>query len=373
MKYDEILLRDLLSIYEKRDANSSGFKTKVKIKFTKDKYPKYFESPLEYDEAIKQLEKKNYISITKLKYDTVVDYISLNLEKVEEIKQLLEINGTSEKRALLLEELDKYNDDIIINLKNEIMNRIKNNKSIKQYLSNEYIDAIKAVHYLENLNHNVYERNASNYIFNDSKRLAKIKNQIIAIYEDENILEKKGIMSVTPYLYVKGEGVIVINNQKIDLKDVSNSIGIPIDKIDELSFENILKVTTIENLTTFYDYKSNGLIIFLGGFSTRSQIQVLKKLKSVCKEYYHFGDIDYGGFTILNNLMEELDLNIKTINMDLATLEKNIKYTQSFNDHKYIEKLKTLLEKPLLKEFTDVIQFMIDNSVWLEQESFYND
>ena len=58
MKYDEILLRDLLSIYEKRDANSSGFKTKVKIKFTKDKYPKYFESPLEYDEAIKQLEKK---------------------------------------------------------------------------------------------------------------------------------------------------------------------------------------------------------------------------------------------------------------------------------------------------------------------------
>lgn len=111
----------------------------------------------------------------------------------------------------------------------------------------------------------------------------------------------------------------------------------------------------------------------MGGFSTRSQIQVLKKLKSVCKEYYHFGDIDYGGFTILNNLMEELDLNIKTINMDLATLVKNIKYTQSFNDDKYIEKLKTLLEKPLLKEFTNVIQFMIDNSVWLEQESFYND
>lgn len=39
---------------------------------------------------------------------------------------------------------------------------------------------------------------------------------------------------------------------------------------------------------------------------------------------------------------------------------------------KYIEKLKTLLEKPLLKEYTDVIQFMIDNRVWLEQESFYN-
>lgn len=372
MKYKEILLKDLMAIYEKRDANSSNFKTKIKIKITKEKYPKYFETPEEYDEAIKQLEKLGYIFVKKVPHDTVVDNISLNLDKIDDIKRLLGIEGISEKRQLLLAELNRYDDDIIVNLKNEIIDRINKNKSIKQYLSNEYIDAIKAVHYLENLDHNVYERNASNYIFNDSKKLAKVKMQIESIYNDENIFEKKGIMSIIPYLYVKGEGIIYINSQKIDLKNLANSIGIPIDKVDELSFENISKVTTIENLTTFYDYVSDGLIIYLGGFSTRNQIQVLKKIKEVCKDFYHFGDIDYGGFTILNNLMEELNLDIKTVNMNLNTLINNLKYTQSFDSDNYIDRLKTLLSKPLLKEYFDVIQYMIDNKVWLEQESFYN-
>ena len=212
----------------------------------------------------------------------------------------------------------------------------------------------------------------SKTIFDDSKKLAKVKMQIESIYNDENIFEKKGIMSIIPYLYVKGEGIIYINSQKIDLKNLANSIGIPIDKVDELSFENISKVTTIENLTTFYDYVSDGLIIYLGGFSTRNQIQVLKKIKEVCKDFYHFGDIDYGGFTILNNLMEELNLDIKTVNMNLNTLINNLKYTQSFDSDNYIDRLKTLLSKPLLKEYFDVIQYMIDNKVWLEQESFYN-
>ncbi len=372
MNYEKIILKDLVAIYEKRDAHSSNFKTKIKIRLTKDKYPKYFESPFEYDEAIESLERKGYIFIKKIPHDTVVDYIALNLDKIDEIKSLLGIDGTSQKRFLLLEELNKYNDDRIVNLRNEIVNKINTNKSIKQYLSSEFMDAIKAVHYLEHLDHNVYERNASNYIFNDSKRLARIKNQIISIYDDEYIFEKKGVMSVTPYLYVKGDGIVIINKQRINLTDLSNSIGIPIDKIEELSFENINKITTVENLTTFHDYSSNGLIIYLGGFSTRSQMQVLNKLKLICHDFYHFGDIDYGGFTILNNLMEELELPIKTINMDIETFKKNIQYTQSFDDDKYIERLKSLLDKPLLKEYYEVIQFMIDNKVWLEQESFYN-
>ena len=55
MKYDEILLRDLINIYERRDANSSNFKNSIKIKLTKEKYPKYFENISEYDEAINNL------------------------------------------------------------------------------------------------------------------------------------------------------------------------------------------------------------------------------------------------------------------------------------------------------------------------------
>ena len=372
MKYDEQILRDLISIYEKRNANSSDFKQSIRIKLTKDKYPKYFDDVIGYDEAISKLDKKGYIKIKKIPHDTVVESISLNLDKVDEIEQLLGIDGVSKNRDRLLNELNKYDDKRIVDLKNIILERIDKNKSIKQYLDDNFIDAIKAVHYIENLDHDVYERNASNYIYNDSKKLASLKTTLNSIYNSDNILEESGIISVTPYLYVKGEGTIKINNQTIDLASLKTSIGVPIDNVDIINFENIKKVTTIENLTTFYDYKSDGLIIYLGGFSTRSQKKILNKIKDRCNNFYHFGDIDYGGFTILNDLMEYLDLDIKAVNMDLDTLLSNIKYVQPFDDNKYADKLKNLLTKPRLVKYYDVIEYLINNKVWLEQESFYN-
>lgn len=361
-----------MSIYEKRDANSSNFKTKIKIKITDKTYPKYFNDPSGFDESIKELKKQGLIDYKLVPHDTVIDFIFLNLDRVDDVKSILGIKGVSDKREKLIEELNKYDDKKIVELKTIILERINSNKSIKQYLDDNFIDAIKAVHYIENLDHDVYERNASNFIYNDSKRLASLKTILNSIYGSDNILEESGIISVTPYLYVKGEGMLQVNNQKIDLSLLGTSIGIPIDNVDIIDFENVNKVTTIENLTTFYDYKSDGLIIYLGGFSTRNQKKVLNKLKSKCDVFYHFGDIDYGGFTILNDLMEYLDLDIKTVNMDLHTLLSNIKYAQNFEEDNYIDKLKTLLTKPRLIRYYDVIEYLINNRVWLEQESFYN-
>ena len=42
------------------------------------------------------------------------------------------------------------------------------------------------------------------------------------------------------------------------------------------------------------------------------------------------------------------------------------------DEEKYVDKLKTLLTKPRLKKYYDVIEYLIENKVWLEQESFYN-
>lgn len=372
MKYDDIILKDLMSIYERRDANSSEFKQKVSIKITKTKYPKYFDDVEGYDEAISRLLKKGYITAKNIPHDTVIDSISLNLDKVDDIKNILGIDDIASKRNTLLMELNKYDDKVIVDLRNTITERLNNNKSIKQYLDDKFIDSIKAIHYLENLDHDVYERNASNYIYNDSKKLASLRGTLNSIYDSENILEEKGVMSVTPYLYVKGEGIIKINDETIDLSKLKTSIALPIDNLDVMHFDSIKSVTTIENLTTFYDYSSEGLIIYLGGFSTRSQKKVLNMLKEKCSIFYHFGDIDYGGYTILNDLLENLNIEIKTINMDLETLKRNIKYAQKIDDNKYIDKLKSLLKKPRLSDYYDVINYMIENNIWLEQESFYN-
>ena len=50
-----------------------------------------------------------------------------------------------------------------------------------------------------------------------------------------------------------------------------------------------------------------------------------------------------------------------------------MKYTQKIKEESYINKLKTLLDKPNLINYYDVINYLIDNKVKLEQESFYNE
>lgn len=58
--------------------------------------------------------------------------------------------------------------------------------------------------------------------------------------------------------------------------------------------------------------------------------------------------------------MEKTLYHIKTITMDLETLKNNLKYAQSFNDEQYEKKLKSLLTKPLLVEYTDVNEYLIN-------------
>lgn len=369
MNYKEEILKDLIDIYERRDASSSNFTKPIRIRLDKKKYNKYFVNIHEYNEALIELEKSGFININIMKYDTVFESFDLNIEKVIEIKELLGIRGIDEQRRKLFETLDRYNDDILIDLKN----KIKNKKSIRSYLGEDYIDAIKVVHYMENLNQDIFERNASNHLFNDSKRISKLKIIIQNIYgSDESIFIEKGILSVPSYLYVKGQGKIVINDEIFNLSKIKYSVGISLQDIDSINFQEITKVTTIENLTTFYNYKGGGLIIYLGGFSNRIRGKILKKITYVTDNFYHFGDIDYGGFAILNNLMNQLNINIKAVNMDVETLIKYAQFTQKITDNEYIKRLSTLLEKNNLSPYFPVIEYMISNKIRLEQESIYN-
>ena len=165
MNYDTIILKDLIDIYEKRDANSSTFKQCIKITLNKKNYEKYFEDVNGYDEAIYRLNEKGYISIKYLPHDNAINYIILNVDKVDEIKNELGIvDSISFKRERLIHELSLYEDEIIVNLRNELNNRIKSGKPIKSYLSDEMIDAIKAIHYIENLNHDVYKITSVSFI-----------------------------------------------------------------------------------------------------------------------------------------------------------------------------------------------------------------
>lgn len=365
----KILLEDLIDIYERRLLKNSDFKQRVLINIDIDKYPKYFENEKLFNDAISNLEFKKYIEVEYVKFSNNYSRIILNREKVEEIYLYLNKDNPLDKYYNLLKFFDKYPCEINNRKKQEVINAFDENKSVTTYLRDDFIDLIKLAYYLEQNVEEIYERNFSNKVFNDSKRLESLKSQINTYFNAEDILVDKGVVKNPTYLFLKGEGVIYLNKEQINLKNIKTPIGISSNSIKDLEFENVNKVTTIENLTTFNDYRGDGLIIYLGGFSNKHKIDLLTNLKKSTNDFNHFGDIDYGGFLILSNLMTNLGLEIKTINMSIAELEKYKGYLIPIKDKDYINKLSSLLNVENLKAHYETIQYLINNKVKLEQES----
>lgn len=365
-------LKDLIEIYERRWYSNSTFKNSVSIKINKEKYSKYFKDQTLSDLVLNELCKKNFIYIKKIKYRDINESFHLNLEKIEEVYEYLEKTHPQNYFDKLIETFDKYSCVINDIKKNEFLSTYNDGKSIKSYLTSEFLDLVKVSYYIFINEEEIYERNFSNQVFNDSKKLELLKGQIFNYFNDDNILIEKGIIRNPTYLYIKGEGQIIINNQTIDLSVLKYPIGLPSTAIQSIKFNNITKVYSIENLTTFNYFNEEGLIIYLGGFSNQHKIDLLRKVKESTTDFYHFGDIDYGGFSILDNLISNLGVDVKAYNMSLKELDLYKDNLIKISDNSYIERLKTLLNKENLRPYFKVIEYLINNKVKLEQESVVN-
>jgi|SRR5690554_5858155 len=364
-----ILLEDLIDIYERRLLKNSNFKQRVLINIDIDNYPKYFENEKIFNDAISNLESKKYIEVEYVKFSNNYSRIILNRAQVAEIYLYLNKDNPLDKYYNILKFFDKYPCEINNRKKQEIINTFDENRSVTSYLRDDFKDLIKLAYFIERNDEEIYERNFSNKVFNDSKRLESLKSQINTYFDAEDILVDKGIVKNPTYLFLKGDGIISLNNEKINLNNIKTPIGISSNSIKILEFENVSKVTTIENLTTFNDYKGDGLIIYLGGFSNKHKMDLLTNLKKSTNDFNHFGDIDYGGFLILSNLMTNLGLEIKTINMSVAELTKYKDYLIPIKDKDYLDKLSSLLNVDNLKDHYETIQYLIKNKIKLEQES----
>ena len=86
-------------------------------------------------------------------------------------------------------------------------------------------------------------------------------------------------------------------------------------------------------------------------------------------EFYHWGDIDLGGLRILNHLRNKTKIQFEPYRMDRDTIDTYRLYTKPIQSDAYIRKLKGLLEQDEYKEFYEVIHYMIEHQVTLEQEA----
>ena len=395
VQYDRKVINQLLDTYENSLLSTGENKRTIQIefRFTKTSIPAYFdESSSEYENihiSMKELERKKLIRIIwkDNKQDYLIHKVRLMTDHLEEAYQYV---GRRPKRGLEEENvalLQKYLDEeapVTVAFVNYLLGRLQNHRSVKEYIDledrKETERFLRACVLVEQNREPRYLREFSITHFQDSKYFEQIESRIAKVFrhfseeygemDSIDLLAEYGIYRTPNYVYFKGNAVISIGEATVDLSLLKQGIGISGEDFPRIRFSDlsrVKKVITIENLTSFFRYcEEDSLMIYLGGYHNRIRRTLLNMIYETIPyvNYYHFGDMDAGGFSILMDLRKKTGIPFMSYHMDLDTLKEYRQYAKRLNesDRNRLEKIR------IEKEFSEVIDFMLEENIKLEQE-----
>ena len=385
MKYEKAILEHLLDKYERSKSftgdNRIGQSFSVKLVKL---FPKYGDEA-EYDlfcslnDAVSELESMEYIT-SKRKKNGIIDTVTLNVQFLDEIYKYISRTPKAQTNEQLISLLDTYSD------KNELLtifceaqkNRLSQNKKAEYFDGDvtEYAKLLKAVAMIFDVSDEIYIRDYSIKVFGDSKTFESIQSKVKRLLfqygdfpEEDTILEDLNIIKNPGHVYIKGSAVIVIKGQRLDLSELNGDIAISSVLLPEISSINVTgsRVMTIENLTTFNAFREKDTFaVYLGGYHNSHRRNFIKKIyqDNPDAEYNHFGDIDAGGFYILLHLRAKTGVHFMPYHMGISELQRFKSYTKPLteNDAKRLRALQN-------SEFSDTVNYMIENNCKLEQEA----
>lgn len=242
---------------------------------------------------------------------------------------------------------------------------------------------------LNGLTEPVYERVFSKHYLGDSKRfqenirdtmvrqakkwMREIEDVADVMGEDE-ILAQMNIETYHQELAVKGGLKLQIQGKEVDLSGfaygtVLNAQTLKYAEIPEK--QEIRKIITIENKANFVsaDYEEGTLFLFSHGFFTPKEREFLKRLREKLKntpvEYYHTGDLDYGGIRIFSYIQKNIFPELKPLWMDRETFEI---YRKEATPRKqdYLDKI---VKMQVPESLEDLRRCILENKCTIEQES----
>ena len=384
-KFEKTILNYLLDKYERSKSfngdNKRGQTFSAKI--TK-LYPKYSDET-EYElyrnicETVSELESMGFVSVERKK-NGVIDTVTLNISLLDEIYKYVSRIPKTEINNKLIKLLEMYSDN------NELLTRYCSiqKKRLSQNKKPEYFDddlseyemLLKAISMIFDVKEEIYIRDFSIRVFGDSKvfetMIGKVKRLLFQygdFPDEENILDDLNIIKNPGHVYIKGSAVITISGQKIDLSELGGDIAVSsalLKNIDSISVTG-RTVMTIENLTTFNAFEDNDTFaVYLGGYHNSYRRNFIMQIYHDNPDavFYHFGDIDAGGFYILLHLKEKTGIRFKPYCMDITALRKYAQYTKTLTDND-----KKRLRNLLNSEFSDTVKYMLEHNCKLEQEA----
>ncbi len=388
-KYERVILNVLLDQYERSKsfigANKQNQSFSKKIE---DLFPDYADAA-QYDvfssvnEQVQNLEKTGMITVKRKKRGKietdVIASVQLNLEKLSDAYRLLGRRPKADRNDEILSLLNQYMNctPLLHDFCQEQVDRINSNR--KPQYSDDLVkleQILKVLAEVENVEEEVFIRNFSIRVLGDSKAFEKIKTSVVSIlckygeYADkDHVLENLNIVNNPGYVYAKGNGRITVSGQVIDFGSLDGDLGLSSALLDNIESVQVYasKVITIENLTTFNSYADkDAFAIYLGGYHNSIRRKLIRKIHEQNPDlaYFHYGDIDAGGFNILLDLRAKTGISFAPYNMDVATLEKYKDFTK-----KLTENDKRRLKNLLGGEFDLVVRYMLEHDCKLEQEA----
>ena len=398
VQYDKQVINKLLDIYENSLLSIGKNKRNVKIefRFTKTSLPEYFdESSFVYENIhiqLQNVEDKGLIKIIwkEKKVDYVIQKVQLNTELLMQaykyVRRTPKCNLEEENQTFLKGYCngEKGESPITEEFARYLQERLSNHQSVKEYINLSKMEETRrlfvALSSVEKNRKPCYIREFSIEYFQDSKYFEHIKNQVAKIFrrfhseyafmDTAEILAEYGIYHTPNYVYFKGDIMLMIDGEPMKLRTLNQGLGISGEDLWKVTFSDLSRVErviTIENLTTFFRWQEPGsLIIYLGGYHNGIRRALLKKIYQELPtiSYYHFGDIDAGGFAILKDLRNKTGIPFQMYHMDIETLKYYQKYGKELTESDRMR----LKEMEKDEELQEVVSYMLLYNVKLEQE-----
>ena len=411
------VLEQLLDAYEKSKTFQGGNQVKQSFSVQIGKlFPRY-QDDAEYDyfcqvnESMEELCASALVAVERER-NGVLKKVVLNMEKLDDCYAYLGRTPRRQEQEMLLAVWEELSEKLFVehvgeqsgkgrNAGDELFEplrryitaqylRIEKNQNVEYYSHNleEYRALLVAAEAVLENREEIFIRNFSIKVFHDSKRMEQLAGKLAQLLyqygefqEKDAVLEECGIVHTPTYVMLKGNVRLMLGGQKIDLSLLQGDIALSTESLKGLQDVAVLgaRVVTVENLTSFHDYPAGkDCMIYLGGFHNQVKRDFLLYLyeRNREKEYCHFGDIDAGGFYILEHLKRKTGIRFRPLYMDVETLRryKEDRKPLTGNDRKRLMQLKEELdgrvEQGMEKtDYRDVIDYMLEHNCKLEQEA----
>lgn len=423
-----VVLNALLDIYERRTTKNGTRNTEyvartIKATLTDLPLPSYFSQTdptprLTANEQFTALEKAGLLKLTWLPNETghLLQSITLQTEHATRIYALIHRSAkTTQQKALetlLLADKFRFQDDWRARAIRHVLANLRAGKSPSPFNltdSGLTLDLLTVMEALPSLTAETPYRVFSVRVFNDSKRLESIKNQLVSLARlgnpewkrlpAEEVLRELNLVANPNYIHLAGNWQLTLETGEIlSLSGFSPSLGFPAAQTASLQTVEIHAdaVLSIENLTTFHEFVRTehatrirrvpapntepGPTVACSVFrfavictygNSSPPIRRLLRLIPPSTPIYHWSDLDYGGFNILSQLRRLVSERIEPYRMDIATFDDNFERARplTISDR---ANLKKLLIRPELWDVRLVIEHLLKRGLKLEQEGVEN-